>query len=587
MLALPTRQQWRVGLKNKSILYRSSIHHHFQMKAINMKRVFIAIFCFLAFNAFALERPVVKLETGSLQGVIEDNMQIFKNIPYAAAPVGDLRWRPPQPAPSWSGLRDASQFGDACPQQYIKNLSDGLGLPGKEDCLKLNVFSPVKPGKNLPVMVWFHGGGLIVDGARDPQFTPINLIKNGVVVVTVDYRLGSLGFFATKELIEEAKAKGEPVGNYGTMDQITSLQWVKKNIEVFGGDPNNVTIFGQSAGGRSVTWLMVSDAARGLFHKAIAQSAQQSPLRGMTEKRFGLTPEVDVDAKYMASLGVKTLAELRKLPVQKLVLDGSAYYAGEFGGPFIDGQIIKGDPIPLFAAGKQAKVPFMIGTNSFDSDFMLPGEPSLEKFVKSVREDPKKIEKLYADVKDKCILTSFVIQDLMYRASTKLLANSMNGIAPGYAYYYDYLTPNIRGTLPGAPHTYEIPYVFGSLSLVPQAPKKAITGINQCSRIEKDVAEFKKTHTWPKDWFPIVDKNNPQDRAMSEKMSTSWAAFAKTGNPNINGMTNWPVYSLDTDVMRYFSSGAQTITGLLKERVAYQILHLREIYVLERVKDAF
>ena len=552
-----------------------------------MKKLVALFLAAITFGVCAAERPVVKVDTGSLQGTIEYGMQVFKNIPYAAPPVGDLRWRPPQPALSWSGMRDASKFGESCPQQYIKNLSDGLGLPGSEDCLKLNVYGPVKPGKNLPVMVWIHGGGLIVDGARDPQFTPINLIKNGVIVVTVDYRLGSLGFFATKELIEEAKAKGEPVGNYGTMDQIASLKWVKKNIQAFGGDPNNVTIFGQSAGGRSVTWLMVSDAAKGLFHKAIAQSAQQSPLRGMTEKRFGLTPEVDIGAKYMSSLGAKSLAELRKLPVQKLVLDGSAYYAGEFGGPFVDGQIIKGDPIPLFAAGKQAKVPFMIGTNSFDSDFMLPGEPSLEVFTKKIHEDPKIIEKLYADVKDKCILNSFVIQDLMYRASTKLLANSMNGVAPGYAYYYDYLTQNIRASLPGAPHTYEIPYVFGSLALVPQAPKQALTGVNQCARIEKDVAEFKKTHAWPKDWFPIVDKNSPQDQAMSERLSSSWAAFARTGNPNVSGQANWPIYNLNADVMRNFSPGSETITGLLKDRVAYQALHLREIYAIERLKDAF
>ena len=552
-----------------------------------MKRVFVALIGLMALNIFAAERPIVKVETGSLQGVVEYNMQAFKNIPYAAPPVGDLRWRPPQPALAWRGMRDASKFGGACPQQYIKNLSIGLELPGNEDCLKLNVYAPNKPSKNLPVMVWIHGGGLIVDGARDPQFTPINLVKNGVIVVTVDYRLGSLGFFASKELIEEAKAKGEPVGNYGTMDQIAALRWVKKNIEAFGGDPNNVTIFGQSAGGRSVTWLMVSDAAKGLFHKAIAQSAQQSPLRGMIDKRFGLTPEVDIAAKYMSALGVKSLAELRKLPIQKLVLDGSAYYAGEFGGPFVDGQILKGDPIPLFAAGKQAKVPFMIGTNSFDSDFMLPGEPSLEVFIKKVYEDPKMIEKLYADVKDKCILNSFVIQDLMYRASTKLLANSMNGVAPGYAYYYDYLTPNIRASLPGAPHTYEIPYVFGSLGLVPQAPKQALTGVNQCARIEKDVAEFKRTHAWPKDWYPIVDKNNPQDQAITEKLSASWAAFAKTGNPNVSGQENWPIYSLNVDIMRSFSANSETITGLLKDRVAYQAFHLREIYALERLKDTF
>lgn len=552
-----------------------------------MKKILAALLSAMTLTVFAAERPVAQVESGRLQGALEFGMQVFKNIPYAAPPVGELRWRPPQPAISWSGVRDASKFGSSCPQMFVKNLSTGLILPGSEDCLKLNVYLPQNVSKNMPVMVWFHGGGLLVDGASDPQFTPINLVKNGVIVVTVDYRLGSLGFFAPKELIEEAKAKGEPVGNYGTMDQIASLKWVKNNIAAFGGNPNNVTIFGQSAGGRSVTWLMVSDAAKGLFHKAIAQSAQQSPLRGMTEKRLGLTPEVDIDAKYMAALGVKSLADLRKLPVDKLTLDGSAYYSGEFGGPFIDGQIIKGDPIPLFAAGKQAKVPFMIGTNSFDSDFMLPGEPSLDVFVKNVHENPKIIEQLYANVKDKCIVNSFVIQDLMYRASTKLLADSMNGVAPGYAYYYDYLTKNIRPAFPGSPHTFEITYVFGSLDLMPQAPKQVESGLNQCARIERDIANFKKTHVWPKDWYPIVDKNSAQDQKISKRMSDSWAAFAKTGNPNVNGQANWPIYRLSADVMRNYSDGQETITGLLKDRVAYQMLHLREIYALERLKNAF
>ena len=552
-----------------------------------MKKILAALLSAMTLTVFAAERPVAQVESGRLQGALEFGMQVFKNIPYAAPPVGELRWRPPQPAISWSGVRDASKFGPSCPQMFVKNLSTGLILPGSEDCLKLNVYLPQNVSKNMPVMVWFHGGGLLVDGASDPQFTPINLVKNGVIVVTVDYRLGSLGFFAPKELIEEAKAKGEPVGNYGTMDQIASLKWVKNNIAAFGGNPNNVTIFGQSAGGRSVTWLMVSDAAKGLFHKAIAQSAQQSPLRGMTEKRLGLAPEVDIDAKYMAALGVKSLADLRKLPVDKLTLDGSAYYSGEFGGPFIDGQIIKGDPIPLFAAGKQAKVPFMIGTNSFDSDFMLPGEPSLDLFVKNVHENPKIIEQLYANVKDKCIVNSFVIQDLMYRASTKLLADSMNGVAPGYAYYYDYLTKNIRPAFPGSPHTFEITYVFGSLDLMPQAPKQVESGLNQCARIERDIANFKKTHVWPKDWYPIVDKNSAQDQAISKRMSESWTAFAKTGNPNVNGQANWPIYRLSADVIRNYSDGQETITGLLKDRVAYQMLHLREIYALERLKNAF
>jgi para-nitrobenzyl esterase len=549
---------------------------------------------FLLFASFimpayaASDRPTVQIQDGRLQGVVEYNMNAFKNIPYAAPPMGDLRWRPPQPAIPWSGTRDASRFGDACPQPYVKNLSTGLALPGSEDCLKLNVFTPSKSSQNLPVMVWIHGGGLLVDGSRDAQFTPINLVKNGVIVVTFDYRLGTFGFFAPKELIEEAKANGEPVGNYGTMDQIAVLKWVKNNIAAFGGDPNNVTIFGESAGGRSVTWLMVSDAARGLFHRAIAESAQQSPLRGMTQKHLGMAPETEIDAKYMTAVGAKSLKEMRALPVKKLVLTAANFEQGEFGGPFVDGQILKGDPVPLFAAGKQAKVPFMIGTNSWDSSFLVPGQPAvLNDFLKTIHEDPKIVEMLYSKVKDKCILSSDLMGDMLYRGSTKLLADSMNGIAPGYAYYYDYLTKNIRPAYPGVPHTFEISYVFGSYGLMPQAPKKVESANDHCARIEKATADLKQKGVWAKYWYPITDKNDPQDIAISEKMSASWAAFAKTGNPNVSGQENWPIYSLKSDVMRSFSYDKETITDLLKERVDYQMLHLREIFALERLKDAF
>ena len=547
---------------------------------------------FLALSVFAIsvyadeQKPIVQIQTGALQGAFENSMLVFKNIPYAAPPVGELRWRPPQTPLAWSGVRDASRFGDSCPQPSVKNLSTGLDLPGNEDCLKLNVFTPAKGGKALPVMVWFHGGGLFVDGTRDPQFTPINLTKNGVIVVTVEYRLGSLGFFAPKELIEEAKAKGEPVGNYGTMDQIASLKWVKSNISAFGGDPNNVTIFGQSAGGRSVTWLMVSEAARGLFHKAIAQSAQQSPLRGLTEKRFGMPPETEVDAKYMASLGVSSLKELRALPTQKLVLDSGAFYKGEFGSSFVDGQIIPGDPLPLFAAHKQAQVPFIIGTNSWDSSFLVPSQPPVDVLLKKLHEDPKAIAKLYAKVKDRCILSSDIEGDMIYRASTKMLAGSMKGIAPAYAYYFDYLSKNIRALHPGAAHTFEIPYVFGSLALMPQTPSQPESGVDQCGLIAHATADLKKG-IWSTYWYPSMDKNSPQDQAMSEKISQSWAAFAKTGNPNVDRQAHWPIYDIKQDVMRDFTYDREIVKNLLKDRVDYQMTHLKEIFGLEFFKDIF
>ena len=546
-----------------------------------MKTLLALLLATFALGGFAnTEKPTAKIESGNLQGTTEYSMIAFKGIPYAAPPVGDLRWRPPQPAASWTGTRDASKFGDSCPQPYLKNLSVDLALPGNEDCLKLNVFTPQKPGKDLPVMVWIHGGGLLVDGSKDSQFQPIGLVKNDVIVVTFDYRLGALGFFANKELVAEAKTKGEPVGNYGTMDQIAVLKWVKRNIAAFGGNPNNVTIFGESAGGRSVNWLMTSEAARGLFHKAISQSAEQSPLRGTTEVRYGKPPLTEISANYMKTLGVSSLRELRALPANKLVLTADQFESGGFGGASIDGQIIPGDPITLFAAGKQAKVPFIIGTNSWDSSLLAPGQPPLADVQKMFNIAPKDFERLYGNLKDKCILSSDILGDIVFRASTKFLANSMNGIAPGYAYYFDYLTPKIRPAYPGTPHTFDVTYVFGSYPLMPQAPKAMESSANRCATIEKANAEMKKS-IWAKYWFPITDKNDPQDKAMSEKMSASWTTFAKTGNPNVEGQANWPIYNLKDDVMRHYSENSQTITGMLKERVDYQMPNLKKLFDLK------
>jgi para-nitrobenzyl esterase len=535
-----------------------------------MRRSLAVILAAFALNAFSNpEKSVTQVETGYIQGATEYNMNVFKGIPYAAPPVGDLRWRPPQSAASWSGIRDASKFGNSCPQP---------NLPGSEDCLNLNVFTPQNPGKDLPVMVWIHGGALQIDGSRDPLYTPINLVKNGVIVVTFDYRLGSLGFFASMELVEEAKAKGEPVGNYGTMDQIAVLKWVKRNIAAFGGNPNNVTIFGESAGARSVTWLMVSDAARGLFHRAIAESAQQSPIRGLTEKRLGLPPATEIAEKYMATLGVKSLKELRGLPTEKLVLTVAEQKAGEFGGSMIDGQILKGDPVPLFMSGEQAKVPFMIGTNSWDASLFAFNQPPLDALAKAYKEDPKVINQLYSNIPEKCTVSADLMGDMLFRASTKFLADSMNGVAPGYAYYFDYLTKNIRPAYPGVPHAFEISFVFGSNAFTNQAPRVPESSGSRCARIENAISENKKGGVWPQYFYPITDKNDPQDITISEKMSASWAQFAKTGNPNVEGQTNWPTYKLKDDVMRAFSPNAEIIKGMLKDRVDYQMSNLKKLF---------
>jgi para-nitrobenzyl esterase len=542
-----------------------------------------AIFCSDAHaDVYDETRPIVEVRNGKLQGVEEHGMLAFKNIPYAAPPVGELRWRPPQPAQNWQGVRDASRFGQACLQPMVEGLNPEL-IPGSEDCLKLNVYTPKSgknlPIKNLPVMVWIHGGALLTGSATEPYYEPIGLIGQNVVVVTIDYRLGKLGFFAPKALAEEAAKNDEPVGNYGIMDQIAALKWIRDNIASLGGDPNNVTIFGESAGGRSVTWLMTSPAVAGLFHRAIAESAQQTPLRGQTEQRYGLAPAQELDEKYIASLGVQDLQGLRALPADKFVLTPKQFEDGEFGGAFIDGKVLIGDPIPLFAQGRQHKVPFMIGTNSWDASFFVPSQPALASYLKKMGQDPQVIEKLYAGFKNKCALPAEVMADAWYRGSVKILADSAGKAAPSYAYYFDYLAPRIRASHPGSPHTFEIVYVFGSLGFVLPSPLRPESGGNQCSLIEKAAEDLKESAIWSTYWFPMADKNNSGDRSISQQLSSSWASFAKTGNPNVGGQPTWPQYDLKTDVMREFSDGKNgLVNGLSKDRVDYQIKTLKSLY---------
>jgi para-nitrobenzyl esterase len=528
-------------------------------------------------SVFNESRPIVQIANGRLQGVEEYGMLAFRDIPYAAPPVGEWRWRPPQPPRDWEGLRDASRFGAACMQPLVKGLNSEL-VPGSEDCLKLNVYAPPN-AKSAPVMVWIHGGALITGSATEPYYEPINLVKNGIVVVTFDYRLGKLGFFAPKALVEEAAKNHEPVGNYGVMDQIAALRWVQGNIQSFGGDPHNVTIFGESAGGRSVTWLMTSPAAQGLFQKAIAESAQQTPLRGLAEEKHGLVPEETMDAKFMASLGATNLEDMRSLPADKVLMSTQEFQQGDFGGSFIDGMVIIGDPIPLFAAGKAYKLPFMIGTNSWDASFFVPSQPPLAPYLTKMGESAAMIDKLYAKFGNSCALSAEVMADAWYRGSVKLLADSAGKQAPSYAYYFNYLTPSIRASHPGAAHTFEIPYVFGSIGFVLPAPAKPEPGAGQCDRINKAAADLKDRGEWSAYWMPTTDVTNKEDQSISVQMSESWASFAKTGNPNPAGRAMWPAYNLKDDVMREFTQGNRpTIKDLEADRVNYQIQAVKTLY---------
>lgn len=531
-------------------------------------------------SVFDEARPIISVENGKLQGAPDNGMIAFKNIPYAAPPVGNLRWRPPQPAKNWEGVRDASRFGPACYQPAVKGFNEEI-LPGSEDCLQLNVYAPDTKSKNLPVMVWIHGGALFIGSAVEPYYRPINLVKEGVIVVTINYRLGTLGFFSPTELIDEARKNNEPSGNYGTMDQIEALKWVQKNIQAFGGDPNNVTLFGQSAGGRSTTWLMSSPASKGLIHKAIAQSAQQSPIRGQSTKRHWLESAEELHQNYIKSLGGKNLAELREMPADQLTLNSQDFLSGKFSGPMIDGRILVDDPLSVFSQGKQQKIPFIIGTNSWDASFLSPGAPPVDTFLKMMKENPSEVLPLYADFKNKCVLSGEIMSDAWYRGSTKMLADYASKYAPGYAYYFEYLTPNVRNILPGAPHTFEISYVFGSMKYVLKPPPMTSKPADQCSYIEQAIADERKG-IFSSYWQQTADATIKEDQDISTTMAKSWAAFAKTGSPNASDLPQWPRYNLKDDVMRDVTHKKDTVVikNMEKKRVDYQIQSLKKLYKL-------
>ncbi len=314
--------------------------------------------------------PVVHISDGALEGASDNGIASFKNIPFAAPPVGALRWRPPLPVAPWSGVREAKAVGPVCEQIY--NAKDtGVGpLPMSEDCLQLNVWTPdvaAAKGK-APVMVWIHGGGHVNGSGTAALYDGANLAKQGVVVVTLNYRLGRLGFFAHPAL--DAEHPDELKANYGLMDTIAALKWVKANIAKFGGDPGNVTVFGESAGGISVTYLMVSPMAKGLFQKAVVESGagreHGAALKGAD--RYGIRSAEATGLAFAEANGITDAATgaaaLRALPAD--VLMKAAPSSADGGGPIIDGKLFSEDPEQGFAAGHQMKIPFLIGSNSLE-----------------------------------------------------------------------------------------------------------------------------------------------------------------------------------------------------------------------------
>ncbi len=459
----------------------------------------------------AIDQPV-QTESGRVSGVTSAGITSFKGIPFAAPPVGDLRWKAPRPPASWQGVRRADQFGTGCFQnksgafgpwsaEYIaKNAMEG---GSSEDCLYLNVWTGAsKPGEKRPVFVWIYGGGFNSGSGDVPVYDGAGLASKGLVTVTFNYRVGIFGFFAHPELTNESGHNSS--GNYALLDMIAALKWVRKNIAAFGGDSANVTIAGQSAGAFAVNYLMASPLAKGLFERAIAESGGA----------FNAAPSLkDAEAggvRLAETLGAKSLADLRAIPAGKLQQSSARYR----GAAIVDGYVVPDDVFRIFASGHQNDVPLLTGWNADDGVSFGPA-PKAEVFRAQA-------QRTYGNMADAFLKVFPASTDEEAAASQKAAVRdpgfawqnrtwarleSAAGKSKVYLYYFDRTAPGTpEQTRYGAFHSSEIPYARNTLN------------------------------RWDRPWTPA-------DRKLSEEMSAYWVNFAKTGDPNGPGLPKWPAFS--------------------------------------------
>ncbi len=460
--------------------------------------------------------PLVKIDSGIVQGKSVGTVNAFLGIPYAAPPVGKLRWKAPVPPSKWTGARRATTFGARCMQTRV--YSDMVFRdPGvSEDCLTLNVWAPTVGKTAMPVMVWIHGGGFAAGASSEPRQDGANLAKLGVVVVSMNYRMGIFGFFVHPELTTESGKNAS--GNYGLLDLVAALEWVQHNIAAFGGDPGNVTIFGESAGSFAVSALMASPLATGLFHKAIGESGAAFHSSGLSfRSRAEREP---IDSKFASSaLGAQTVAQLRAVPAQKLLEVASKKSEGRDAfsfGPDVDGYFLPESVPAIFAAGKQNDVPLLAGWNrdegSFEVNSTKPTVVTLkERAEKEFGERATEFLRLYSADNDEQAYRSMEDFEgdrfIAYSTWKWLEMQKANGKQNGYRYRFDLaLPPDPKEPGPAvANHSGEIEYVFGMLD--------------------------SKARPW-----------RPEDRKLSEQMQKYWTNFARTGDPNGPDLPKWPSY---------------------------------------------
>lgn len=457
--------------------------------------------------------PLVATASGPVRGETADGVLVFRGIPYAAPPVAALRWMPPAPPASWREPRDARAFAPDCPGAVP------LAPGAAEDCLYLNVWAgAASPAAKKPVMVWIYGGGYRGGSAAMPLFDGAALARAGVVLVSFGYRVGPLGFLAAPGL--SAESPNGSSGNYGLLDAIAALRWVRQNIAAFGGDPGNVTIFGQSSGSETVNVLTASPLAKGLFHRAIGQSGSSFGVR----RALPLAEAEKTGLAFMAERGAADVTALRALPLERVMADGPRKYE-----PNIDGWLLPGDVHALYRAGRQNDVPMLVGANA--QEWGRPAALSPEALAGEIRRDygalAPRVESLLGPVVDEAAATDarWRLTNLEwgdFPAATWAGLQSATGRAPVYRYSFDYAPPRADGGARTAHHGAELPYVFGTHRRAGAPPM------------------------------------GPADERLHALISRYWINFARTGDPNGAGLPQWlPERVASGRLMRFAPDGAR------------------------------
>ena len=525
--------------------------------------IFSTVLFLMLSSAYAqTNSPAVKIKNGQLQGSVENGVQSFKGIPFAAPPVGKLRWREPQPVTNWTGVRNAKEFGPTAMQTNVFGDMAFRAPRMSEDCLYLNVWTPDSKKKNLPVLVYFYGGGFVAGDGSEARYDGASMAAKGIVALTVNYRLGIFGHMVHPELTKESPHHAS--GNYGMLDQVAALKWVQENIAAFGGDPKRVTIAGESAGSISVNALMASPLSKNLFAQAIGESGSMLGTIPSTP----LSKAEQTGVEFANSIHAKSLEELRAIPAEKLLQSSMEGNPFRFQIITIDGYFFPKHPLEIFEKGEQAQVPLLAGWNSEEMTYrVLLGEQPLtiENYTKAVQraypDQASELLKVYkpnsdADVEQ--VATDLAGDKFIGFSTWKWIDVQTKTGKPVYRYLYSRPRPPMSAAVGNASAGLAGGIVKDSANAAPvkrQADKRAV----HSAEIEYAMGNLATNKVY--DW-------TPDDYKVSKLMQEYFANFIKTGNPNGAGLPHWPTVTADGKV-QYINIDVNTKLEVEKNRDRY------------------